>query len=147
MPLEPPRLNNFSLQWICLTGSIDCKECSGNDLGSYITQVNTDIGKSFNKELILNKIAKVGLNPKFGFRKSKRECKMASATNPQGISSEEYGKFAIHVYQYLLYINKLRIPSFEEIKESGKLVDINTTSRSKLANKSYISKQPLGLLF
>ena len=50
---------------------------------------------------------------------------MASATNPIGISSEEYGKFAIHVYQYLSYIKGLEVPAFEELEEKGKLVTIN----------------------
>lgn len=50
---------------------------------------------------------------------------MASATNPLGISSEEYGKFAIHVYQYLHYIKGLEVPTLEELKESNKLVTIN----------------------
>mmetsp|Transcript_2345 Transcript_2345/g.3070 ORF Transcript_2345/g.3070 Transcript_2345/m.3070 type:complete len:338 (-) Transcript_2345:1061-2074(-) len=56
---------------------------------------------------------------------------MASATNPLGISSEEYGKFAIHVYQYLYYIKGLEIPSDEEVKASGKLVNIESPKSNK----------------
>mmetsp|Transcript_8332 Transcript_8332/g.9454 ORF Transcript_8332/g.9454 Transcript_8332/m.9454 type:complete len:151 (+) Transcript_8332:625-1077(+) len=56
---------------------------------------------------------------------------MASATNPLGISSEEYGKFAIHVYQYLYYIKGLTIPTNEEILNSGKLVNIERIKQNK----------------
>ena len=50
---------------------------------------------------------------------------MASATNPLGISSEEYGDFAIHIYRYLSYIKSIDAPTIEELKETGKLVNIN----------------------
>lgn len=103
----------------------DLEKSEDNDLSNYITQINTDIGKNFNKELFLNKIAKVSQKPKYGFRKSKRECRMASATNPLGISSEEYGDFAIHIYRYLSYIKSIDAPTIEELKETGKLVNIN----------------------
>jgi len=56
---------------------------------------------------------------------------MASATNPLGISSEEYGKFAIHVYQYLYYIKGLSIPTDEELVEDDKLVDIERIKNNK----------------
>lgn len=101
------------------------EKCAGNDLSNYITQIKTDIGKSFNKELFLKKIAKVAPKPKYDFGKSKRECKMASATNPLGISSEEYGDFAIHVYRYLSYIKSIEAPAIEVLQEAGKLVNIN----------------------
>lgn len=55
---------------------------------------------------------------------------MASATNPLGISSEEYGKFAIHVYQYLSYIKSLEVPTLEELKENNKLVTINRSKEN-----------------
>ena len=114
------------------------QECSGEDLSDYITQVKTDIGRNINKELFLDKIVKASENAKFGFRKSKREWKMASATNPLGISSEEYGKFAIDVYKYLSYIKGLDVPTIEELKENGKLVTIN---RLKENSKPIIFKE------
>ena len=119
-----------------------CDQCAGTDLSDYITKINTDIGKSFNKELFLNKIAKVSRKEKFGFGKSKRECRMASATNPLGISSGEYGEFAIHVYRYLSYIKGLEIPSFEELKDNGKIVNIDSVkdnSKNYYYEHSFIS--------
>ena len=43
----------------------DLEKSEDNDLSNYITQINTDIGKNFNKELFLNKIAKVSQKPKY----------------------------------------------------------------------------------
>jgi len=52
---------------------VEKKDSEKSDLGKYITQINTDIGKSFNKELFLNKISKVSLKLNFGFGKVKGE--------------------------------------------------------------------------
>lgn len=106
------------------------KECwNEEDLGNYITQVVTDIGKSINKDL-LTKLAQAPLKTKFDLSDKKQRWKMASATNPYGIPSDEYSKFAIHVYQYLSYIKGLDIPTIEELKEVDKLVDIERTTQN-----------------
>lgn len=60
---------------------------------------------------------------------------MASATNPCGISAEEYSKFAIHVYQYLSYIKTVDIPDIEELKENNKLVEIDLTDNKMSKEK------------
>lgn len=105
-------------------------ECwNEEDLGNYITQIVTDIGKNVNKDLF-NKLAQAPLKTKFDLSNKKQRWKMASATNPYGIPSDEYSKFAVHVYQYLSYIKGLDIPTVEELREQGKLVDIDRTSES-----------------
>lgn len=58
---------------------------------------------------------------------------MASVANPYGVPSDEYSKFAIHVYQYLSYIKGLDLPTFEDLKEGGKLA---TLDRKKDNSKS-----------
>lgn len=115
-------------------GTTTADENNEEDLGNYITQVATDIGKSFNKELLLDKIAKVPERAKLDFMNKKLRCKMASATNPVGISCDEYSKFAIHVYQYLTYIKGLESPTMEQLTEANKLVNID---RIKENSKCY----------
>ena len=109
------------------------EEVSQNDedLGNYITQVVTDIGKSINKELLMDKIAQQ--MPKISSQKieKKMRCKMASATNSWGISAEEYSKFAIHVYQYLSYIKGLELPTLEQLKDEDKIVEISKEADDK----------------
>ena len=105
------------------------------DLGNYITQVVTDIGKSFNKELLMNKIAQQVPKVMPDGSVKKMRCKMASATNAWGITAEEYSKFALHVYQYLSYIKTIEVPDVEELREVDKMVDIpdaDTSSKSHI---------------
>jgi hypothetical protein len=102
------------------------------DLGDYITQVVTDFGKSFNKELLMNKLAQTVPKVALDGTVKKMRCKMASATNAIGITADEYGKFAIHVYQYLSYIKTLEIPHFSELEDLDKPVTIkNADLQSK----------------
>ena len=49
---------------------------------------------------------------------------MASVKNPSGVCPEEYGKFAIHVIQYLNFIKGLYKPTDQEIVDSGKIVNV-----------------------
>ena len=83
-------------------------QTQSDDLGNYITQVVTDIGSPINKELLMSKIVEQVPKKYAEVSSKKLRCKMASATNPWGISPEEYSKFAIHVYQYLSYSNWLK---------------------------------------
>lgn len=115
------------------------------DLSKYITQVVTNIGKSFNSEQIKKLADKV---PKTlsEINTKKMKWKMASASNAWGITPEEYSKFAIHVFKYLSYIKTLEPPLFEDLVESEKLVTIEST---KLDSKCciHLFNSTINLLF
>lgn len=99
-------------------------EDSDAELGNYITQVVTDIGKSVSGDQIM-KLSKIPNSTKFGLGGKKQRCKMASVGNPQGVPAEEYSKFAGHVYQYLNYVKELDVPEMDELRESSKLVTLD----------------------
>jgi hypothetical protein len=66
---------------------------------------------------------------------------MGSATNAWGISPEEYSKFAMDVYKYLSYIKGLDKPSFEEIEEMGKPVEIDNADTSSKSDTHFCIKK------
>lgn len=111
------------------------------DLGNYITQVVTDIGKPINKKLLMDKIAQQVPKVLPDGSEKKMRCKMASATNAWGITADEYSKYALHVYQYLSYTKTTEVPDDEELKEVDKMVDIegaDTSSKSISMFSHYI---------
>lgn len=102
---------------------------SDEELGNYITQVVTDIGKSMSGDQIM-KLSKIPNSTKFGLGGKKQRWKMASVGNPQGVPAEEYSKFAGHVYQYLNYVKELDVPTMDELKDNCKLVTLDRLKRN-----------------
>ena len=92
------------------------------DLGNYITQVVTDIGiPCISSEVV----SKLNVNRKdVNLEDKKMRWKMASVSNPAGVPADEYSKFAVHVYRYLSYIKNCDLPTEEELRDSGKMINI-----------------------
>lgn len=98
----------------------------------------TDIGHSVNKEALLNKFAAQVPKKSNNIMNKKMRWKMASATNPNGISAEEYSVFAIHVYRILSWIKTVDVPSLEELRDNDKLVEIGRKDDHSILPKSTI---------
>jgi hypothetical protein len=94
------------------------------DLGNYITQVVIDIGHVADKQKLLDQFKKASIANICNATNNNLRWKMASVKNPSGVSPEEYGKFAIHVIQYLSFIKGLYKPTDQEIVDSGKIVKV-----------------------
>jgi hypothetical protein len=94
------------------------------DLGNYITQVVIDIGHVADKQKLLDQFKKASIANFCNITNNNLRWKMASVKNPSGVSPEEYGKFAIHVIQYLSFIKGLLKPTDQEIVDSGKIVNV-----------------------
>jgi hypothetical protein len=94
------------------------------DLGNYITQVVIDIGHVADKQKLLDQFKKASIANICNATNNNLRWKMASVKNPSGVSPEEYGKFAIHVIQYLSFIKGLYKPTDQEIVDSGKIVNV-----------------------
>lgn len=105
------------------------------DLGNYITQVVTDIGIPWISSEAVNKM---NVNKKdFNLGDTKLRCKMASVSNQSGVPADEYSKFTVHVYRYLSYIKSIDVPTEEELRDSGKIVNIEGLDKqSKLSTSN-----------
>lgn len=98
-------------------------DCSADeDLGNYITQVVTDIGNPLISSDIVKRLGKVSQSSYKTGDKAER-WKMASVSNPEGVSWEEYSQFAFHVIKYLSYIKDYPKPDIQELIDAGKMVD------------------------
>lgn len=113
----------------------DC--CGDEDLSSYITQVVTDIGNPLISSDIVNKFSKVSQSSYKIGNKALR-WKMASVSNPEGVSWEEYSQFAFHVIKYLSYIKDYPKPELQELIDSGKMVNFKPTKEGSKSSHNRI---------
>lgn len=111
------------------------------DLENYITQVVTDIGPSNINQDFINKITQISQQSGYDLSNKKLRWKMASVAYPSDVAPEEYSQFAIHVYQWLSYIKDLTPPTLEELREAGKMVDINRRKENSKFAHSHLFLQ------
>ena len=60
---------------------------------------------------------------------------MASVSNPDGVSCEEYSQFALHAVKYLSYFRDYPKPSLQDLMDLDKMVEFEPTEQgSKFAH-------------
>lgn len=109
------------------------EENGEEDLGNYITQVVTDIGSVSISKDIVKEFSKVSISS-YKTGGMDQRCKMASVSNPEGVSCEEYSQFAFHAIKYLSYLKSLDTPDLQELIDSDKMVDFEPYEKESKSN-------------
>lgn len=63
---------------------------------------------------------------------------MASVSNPDGVSCEEYSQFALHAIKYLSYLKDYPAPALDELADLGKMVDFAPTQPGSKSDSIFI---------